>query len=242
MPAYNAEKTIAAVLERISGDVWNTVQSLWIVDDGSTDNTALEITRQKEKFNAIKIISFEQNRGYGSAVKAGLKAVCREQVDYAICLHADGQYPPEFILPFIERAEKDRIDILQGSRHAEGTALKGGMPLYKYIAGKFLTAVENSVFRLKLTDYHSGFLCYSRRALTLPFHTFSTSFDFDLEVIACARKHGMRISEIPIPTRYGDEISHLNPITYGFRVLGVLLKYLAGKYNPSDNPGPGREV
>ena len=107
------------------------------------------------------------------------------------------------------------------------------MPVYKYIAGRILTALENTVFGLGLTDYHSGYLCYSRRAmLAVPFDRLSDSFDFDLEVIACARARGMGVAEIPIPTRYAGEKSNLNPITYGLRVLRVLARYLAGGYRP----------
>jgi hypothetical protein len=124
------------------------------------------------------------------------------------------------------------IDLMQGSRIASGTALSGGMPLYKYVAGRFLTALENAAFGLRLSDYHSGFLVYSRRCLeTLPFSRLRGSFDFDLEAIAAARARGLAIGELPIPTRYAGEVSYLNPITYGCRVLWVLAKFLAGYYH-----------
>jgi hypothetical protein len=123
------------------------------------------------------------------------------------------------------------IDILQGSRIASGTALSGGMPVYKYIANRVLTFFENRVFGLSMSDYHSGMLLYSRTALAkLPFDRLSDSFDFDLEVIASGRAAGLHIAEQPIPTRYAGEVSHLNPITYGLRVVGVMLKYLVGRY------------
>jgi hypothetical protein len=109
------------------------------------------------------------------------------------------------------------------------------MPLYKYVAGRLLTAIENRVLGLRLTDYHSGFLVYSRKALeTLPFHRLSTGFDFDLEVIASARAAGMKVGEKPIPTRYAGERSYLNPVTYGLRVLWVLVKYKIGRYSIAD--------
>jgi len=103
--------------------------------------------------------------------------------------------------------------------------------MYKFVAGKALGWLENRVFGLDLTDYHSGFLFYSRRALNaIPFHRLSSSFDFDLEMIASAQQCGLRIGELGIPTHYGDEKSYLNPITYGLRVLRVLFKYKTGQY------------
>ena len=120
---------------------------------------------------------------------------------------------------------------MQGSRHKDGTAREGGMPLYKIVGGKVLTALENAVFGLKMTDYHSGYIFYSRRALeSIPFDRLSYSFDFDLEVIACARCRGLKVDELGIPTHYGDEKSYLNPITYGMRVLRVMLRYRMGGY------------
>jgi hypothetical protein len=146
-------------------------------------------------------------------------------------LHADGQYPPEPVKRFIDDMTARHIDILQGSRIGSGTALSGGMPLYKYVANRILTFFENIVFGLSLTDYHSGMLLYSRKALdTLPFDRLSASFDFDLEVIALGRARGLAIEERQIPTRYAGEISHVNVVTYGLRVLRVMACYAAGRY------------
>ena len=127
----------------------------------------------------------------------------------------------------------NQVDVLQGSRHKDGTALDGGMPVYKKIAGKCLTWLENRVFGLHLTDYHSGYMLYSRKAVAnLPLQQLSSSFDFDVEVIAASRRRGLKIDEQGIPTHYGDEESHLNPISYGFRVLHVLWRYKRGYYDP----------
>jgi glycosyltransferase involved in cell wall biosynthesis len=231
IPAYNAENHLSSVLKRISQNVWPAIASLWIINDGSTDNTAAEIDKLLLSYPNIRTYSFSENKGYGQAVKKALSLIIEEGPEYAICLHADGQYPPESIPLFIEKAESGQYDIVQGSRHANGTALKGGMPLYKYLAGKSLTALENMVFGLKMTDYHSGMLCYSRKALlTIPFDNLSDSFDFDLEVIASALKSGLKIGEVPIPTHYADETSHINSITYGLRNLKVMAKYVTGSY------------
>jgi glycosyltransferase involved in cell wall biosynthesis len=231
IPAYNAEKHLCSVIQRIPPAAWQLIGTVWVVNDGSTDDTARVIEELVRSNRNIKAVTHARNRGYGQAVQSGLKAVQAEGPDYAVCLHADGQYPPESIPAFIQTAQRQNLDILQGSRLAPGTARQGGMPLYKFIAGKILVVLENRVFGLKLTDYHSGYLCYSRRAYSaIPFKALSSSFDFDLEVIAWARKAGMRIGEIPIPTRYADEVSYLNPVTYGLRVLKVMGKYIMGKY------------
>ena len=127
--------------------------------------------------------------------------------------------------------EEHGIDVLQGSRHKDGTALAGGMPRYKWLSGKILTWLENKTFGLAMTDYHSGFLLYSRRAAQeIPFEELSSYFDFDLEVIASARARGLVVAEQGIPTRYADEESHLNPIWYGLRCLRVMLRYRLGRY------------
>jgi glycosyltransferase involved in cell wall biosynthesis len=231
MPAYNAERHIEGVLCRISHELWNIIKNLWIINDGSKDSTINVVNNLKIKNPKIQVINFMHNKGYGNAVKEGLLKCKQDNCDYAVCLHADGQYPPEVILEFVNNMMQKNIDILQGSRIASGTALSGGMPLYKFLAGKMLNILENFVFRLNLTDYHSGMLFYSKKALNiLPFNKFSSSFDFDLEVIACARAKNLVIYELPIPTRYANEISYLNPLEYGFRILFVLLKYLLGKY------------
>ncbi len=164
-------------------------------------------------------------------VKKGLELCTKDGCDIAFCVHGDGQYPPEAIPQFAGAIRTGSYAILQGSRIASGTALSGGMPLYKYIAGRILTYLENAVFKLNMSDYHSGFLVYGREALDgIPFERLSSSFDFDLEVIASARARGMKVGELPIPTRYGRETSYLNPITYGLRVLRVLGRYLTGHY------------
>jgi hypothetical protein len=148
-------------------------------------------------------------------------------------VHADGQYSPEALPRLLDTLLRLKLDILQGSRIASGTALSGGMPLYKYAANAILNQLENRTLGLGMSDYHSGYLLYSRRALdTLPFTRLSRSFDFDLEMIASARAHGLAVSEAPVPTHYGDEISHLNPFTYGLRVLRVLWRYQRGEYAP----------
>lgn len=231
MPAYNAGRTLPGVIARIPDSVWERCDRLVIVDDGSSDDTAAVIDDLASRQPAIQRISLARNQGYGGAVRAGIGALVETACDHLVCLHADGQYPPELMESFVDHAQAHELDILQGSRHQEGTARQGGMPVYKVIAGHALCWVENRAFGMNLTDYHSGYLVISRRVLdTIDLDRLSGYFDFDLELIAAARQRGLRIGELPIPTHYGDEVSHLNPIVYGFRSLFVVAKYLAGTY------------
>jgi glycosyltransferase involved in cell wall biosynthesis len=233
IPAYNAAATVSEVLARIPAETWDAVQSVIVIDDGSTDETARVVEGLQRKYAKLVLVSSPQNRGYGPTVRRGLKLALETGADAIACLHADGQYPPEKLPAFFAHMQEHGIDVLQGSRHKAGGALAGGMPVYKWLAGKVLTGLENLAFGLKLTDYHSGFLVYSHRAVTeVPIDELSGYFDFDLEFIARARQRGLSIDELAIPTRYADEESHLNPIRYGFRVLRVTAKFLSGRYDP----------
>jgi glycosyltransferase involved in cell wall biosynthesis len=231
MPAYNAQKHLEGVLKRLPDGLWNKVINCWIINDGSSDDTGALIGWLAKDNPKIKALHFENNQGYGAAVCAGLLCCKTSACDAAVCLHADGQYPPEILPDAFETMNMKSYDIMQGSRIASGTALSGGMPLYKYAANRVLTFFENMVFGLSMTDYHSGMLFYSRKALdTLPFEKFSKSFDFDVEAIACGRAKKLSLGEIPIPTRYGDEISHVDSIPYGFSVVNAMRKYFFGGY------------
>ena len=232
IPAYNAAATLPEVLARIPKDLWADIGTVTVINDGSKDDTAAVVERLLTSYPKLRLHSFESNRGYGQAVRRGL-GFCRESgCEYSVCLHADGQYPPEKLVQFLAHMRRYRVDVLQGSRHLDGTARAGGMPRYKLVAGKVLTRMENLCFGLDMTDYHSGFLMYSRKALrSIPFEKLSGYFDFDLEVIASARALGLHVSEVGIPTRYAGEKSYLNPILYGFRVLRVMVKYRLGRYH-----------
>jgi glycosyltransferase involved in cell wall biosynthesis len=231
VPAYNAAATLSGVIRRIPEQIWPQVVACYIVNDGSQDVTGRVIFGLAQTFKKVHAVHFEKNRGYGAVAKTALALCKSDGCDIAVCLHADGQYPPESIPEFAGSMQRGGWDILQGSRIASGTALSGGMPLYKYIAGTVLTFFENRVFGLSMTDYHSGYLFFSRRLLeTVKFERLSNSFDFDLEMIASARARRLKVAELPIPTRYAGEKSYLNPATYGFRVLGVMAKYLVGYY------------
>ncbi len=238
IPSYNAARTLPGVFERISPELWEAIDAVFVINDGSQDDTDAVVESLARDHPKIRLVSRQPNRGYGSAVRDGLRrCVAETDAEYVVCLHADGQYPPESVLPFVAYMAEHGVDVLQGSRHKDKTALAGGMPRYKWLAGMILTWMENRTFGLRMTDYHSGFMLYSRRAAsTIPFDQLSTYFDFDLEVIASARARGLVVDEQGIPTRYGDEESHLNPILYGLRCLRVMIRYRMGAYRPRLKP------
>ncbi len=232
MPAFNAGATIEKVFSRIPEETKQRIQRYVIVNDGSTDNTEEAIKRLCNKYTNIDHLRHQNNQGYGAAEKTLLNHAVREGADVVILLHSDGQYSPEKIPDLLKPFDENEADIVQGSRMLEGGALQGGMPLYKFIANKCLTAIENWGFGMQMAEYHSGYMLYSKKTLMrIPFNKLSDSFDFDLEMIIMAKINGLRIKEIAIPTIYADETSYLNPIKYGLDVLSIVWNYKCGKYN-----------
>lgn len=228
VPAYNVEKTLAAVLSRIPESVWCRSQVL-VIDDGSRDSTAGSYKKYVEGIvdpqagsaGRLRYVRFEKNRGYGAVVKEGLAQGLASGAKFIACLHGDGQYPANLLGRFLDHLQKEKLALLQGSRHADaGSAKAGHMPFHKRIGGAFLTALENLVFRQKLTDRHSGFILYDAVFLrTVDFAKLSPSFDIDLELISIADAGGYAIGELPIPTVYAGEVSNLNVVSYGLRCL-----------------------
>jgi len=203
-----------------------------VVNDGSTDGTAAVLERLRERFPTLVALNHPVNRGYGAAQKTLLGYALEHGADVGIVLHSDGQYSPELIPELLRPFDEDTADLVQGSRMLGGGALKGRMPLYKFAANKALTALENWAFGLKLAEYHSGYMLYSRKTMeAIRFQKLSDSFDFDLEMIVMAHIGKLRIAEIAIPTIYAGEVSHLNPIGYGMRVLGIVANFKRGKYH-----------
>jgi glycosyltransferase involved in cell wall biosynthesis len=231
IPAYEAQRHIASVLGRVLAAPLPELERIVVVNDGSRDDTPRIVANYPRARCPIELVNRHRNGGYGAAMKDGLLRVAETDPDVVACVHADGQYSPEALPALIETMRLRSLDLLQGSRVASGTALSGGMPLYKYLANAALNVLENRTLGLSMTDYHSGYLLYGRRLRErVPFERLSDSFDFDLEVIASARARGLAVDEAPIPTHYGDEISHLAPIPYGMRVLRVLWRFRRGHY------------
>lgn len=242
MPAYEAGATLADVFVRLPAAVAARLAGIFVVDDGSRDNTWSEIERLAATMPLLKPLRHEVNRGYGGALKTLLAAALAERADGAVVLHADGQYAPESLPAMLAPLDEGRADLVQGSRLLDGGALAGGMPRYKYLANRALTWIENRAFGLRLAEYHSGYMAYTRRFLErVELRALSDSFDFDLEMLALARAGGFRILETPIPTHYGAEISHLRSIPYGLRVLRVVARYLLGGYGAGKGRWRGSE-
>jgi glycosyltransferase involved in cell wall biosynthesis len=232
MPAYNAAATVEKVFARIPAPIRERIERYVVVNDGSTDDTDAALERLRGRFPNLVPLKHPKNRGYGGAQKTLLAYAVEHGAEVGLGLHADGQYSPESIPELLAPFERDTADMVQGSRMLGGGALRGNMPLYKFIANKSLTAIENWAFGLKLAEYHSGYMLYARKAMTeIPFQKLSDSFDFDLEMIVMAKVKGLRIAEVAIPTIYADEVSHLKPVQYGMRVLKVVRDYKRGKYH-----------
>ena len=233
IPAYRAALTLPGVLARIPPAVLERLVRIVAVDDGSDDDTWQVLGDLATRYPKLKPLRHETNRGYGVAIKTLLTAALDAGADGVAVLHADGQYAPELLPEMLAPLDSGSGDLVQGSRILGGGALTGGMPRYKYVANRSLTWLENRAFGLRLAEYHSGYMAYAAGFLRrVPWRDFSDSFDFDLEMIAAAKAHARPIVEVPIPTHYGDEVSHLRSIPYGLRVLRVVLRYLRGHYKP----------
>ena len=212
MPAYNAAKKIVSVFKRIPEEIWKRDFSVIIVNDGSTDTTNAKITEIKSRWGEkISAIHKSENEGYARAQKDGFAEALRRDAEIVVLLHSDGQYAPEILPQLLRPLEEGWADIVQGSRMLnKRDALKGGMPLYKFLANVGLSALENLVFGLNFAEYHSGYMLYSRKALeAIPFERLSDTFHFDGEMLFVGAKKGLRVKEIAIPTLYGDEVLSL---------------------------------
>jgi glycosyltransferase involved in cell wall biosynthesis len=237
IPAYNAAQTLPSVLARITPEVYQEVLGILIIEDVDPKTPRSSTPELQVKYPKIEVL-VRDHAGYGGAQKKGFRRALELDADIAVLLHADGQYAPEIMAGLYAPLVKDEVDVVLGSRMKTfGSAIRGGMPVYKFIANIFLTMIENIVYGLNLSEYHSGYMLYSRKALeTVPFEKLSNDFHYDGEMLLVAGKKKLRIADIPIPTHYGTEKSNVKPIPYGFEVLGVIFKYLQGKYDYEDAP------
>jgi glycosyltransferase involved in cell wall biosynthesis len=232
MPAYNAAKTIESVFKRIPKEFYKRVHKIVVVNDGSKDNTAKVVERLSKKYKKTLKLDHPQNKGYGAAQKTGFNKAVELKADIAILLHSDGQYAPEVLHKMIAPIAQGKADVVMGSRFLGGGALKGGMPLYKFIGNRVLTAIENLAYGMNISEFHTGYMIYSKKALqSIKFNRLSDSFHFDGEMVMMSGKKRLRIVEIGIPTLYAEEESHLKPIKYGLEVLKIILKEKMGKYD-----------
>jgi glycosyltransferase involved in cell wall biosynthesis len=217
MPAYNAAKTVRKTYSEIPLHI---VDEVILVDDKSTDET-IKVAQEL----GISIIAHEKNLGYGGNQKTCYKVALEKGADIVIMLHPDYQYTPKLITAMTSLIAEGLFDCVLGSRILGVGALKGGMPLYKYISNRFLTLVENIFLDYKLSEYHTGYRAFSKEILqTLPLDNNSNDFVFDNQMLAQIIYAGFNIGEITCPTLYFEDASSINfsrSVKYGFGVLGV---------------------
>jgi len=226
LPAYNAAKTLELTYREIPHDI---VDEVILVDDASRDDTA---ARANEL--GIHTIIHSENRGYGGNQKTCYAEALSHGADVVVMVHPDYQYSPRLITAMASMVLSGHYDVVLGSRILGGRSLKGGMPLYKYIANRFLTLVENLALGVKLSEYHTGYRAFSRRVLeSLPLNANSDDFVFDNEMLAQSVYLGFRIGEISCPTKYFEDASSINfrrSVKYGFGVLATSLKFLLQRW------------
>jgi glycosyltransferase involved in cell wall biosynthesis len=222
MPAYNAEKTLRQTFAELPHDY---VDEVILVDDASKDDTA----RIAQELGITTIIH-PSNSGYGANQKTCYRTALKSGADIIVMVHPDYQYSPRLVTAMASMITSGHYDVVLASRILGGGALKGGMPYYKYVANRFLTAVENMILGVKLSEYHTGYRAFSRKVLeTLPLESNSDDFVFDNEMLAQAVAFGFQIGEISCPTKYFPEASSISfwPSTrYGMGVLSTAFKYL----------------
>jgi len=222
LPAYNAERTLAATLADFPP---GCVDEVLLVDDGSTDNT-VAVAREM----GLTVIAHPENRGYGGNQKTCYKYALEHGADVVVMIHPDYQYDARVIPHAVGLIELGICDVLLGSRvRSRQEALRCGMPWWKYFSNRFLTFVENVALGQNLGDFHSGFRVYRRSVLeTIPFERNSDDFVFDTQFLAQAVHFGFRLGDLPVPVRYFDEASSINfrrSTVYGIRTLSTMARF-----------------
>jgi glycosyltransferase involved in cell wall biosynthesis len=222
MPAYNAELTLAATVADMPP---GCVDEIILVDDGSQDHT-VDVARQM----GLTVIVHPQNRGYGGNQKSCYAEALKRGADIVVMIHPDYQYDSRVIPHAVGFIELDICDVVLGSRiRSRAEAFRGGMPVYKYVANRFLTAVENMALGQNLGDFHSGFRVYRREVLErIAYENNSDDFVFDTQFLVQAVRLGYRLGDVPVPVRYFDEASSINfrrSLRYGLLTLGVVGQY-----------------
>ena len=226
--AYNAQETLTRVLDRIPADFLKQIDAILVCDDASTDDTHNVGLRYQSKSQLpLTIVRHEINLGYGGNQKTGYQWALENNLDLVVLLHGDGQYAPEYLPQMVGPIVSGSADVVFGSRMiTHGGARQGGMPLYKFVGNKILTTLQNRLAKVSLTEWHSGYRAYSVASLRkINFLKNSDYFDFDSQIILQMIGARQRIVEIEIPTFYGDEISRVNGIKYGIKILIHTLKF-----------------
>jgi len=228
LPAYNAEKTLEMTYREIPIDI---VDHVILVDDRSRDKTG-EVAR---KLGIHHVIEHSENKGYGGNQKTCYDKALELNSDIVVMLHPDYQYSPKLIHSMCYLIANGVYEVVLGSRILGKGALKGGMPIYKYVANRLLTFSQNVLMNQKLSEYHTGYRAFSGNVLrSVNYHLNSDDFVFDNQMLAQIFHAGFEVAEITCPTRYFDDASSINirrSIRYGFGVLGVSAAYFLQRHN-----------
>ena len=231
MPAYNAEKTLEATVHEIP----EFVDVRILVDDQSRDQTV-----QLARSLGLYVFQHDRNYGYGRNQQTCYREALNAGADVVIMLHPDYQYTPLLITAMASMVAYDVYDVVLGSRIIGGRALRGGMPMYKYIFNRLLTAFENLFLGVKLSEYHTGYRAFSRQVLTeLPLLENSDDFVFDNQMLAQCVYFGFRIGEVSCPTKYFAEASSINfrrSVEYGLGVLATTLQFALQRFGLAHLP------
>jgi glycosyltransferase involved in cell wall biosynthesis len=230
--AYNAQSTLAGVLDRLPERFHSRLADVVLCDDASTDDThRVALEYQARTTLPLTIIRHPRNLGYGGNQKAAYRWAIERGLDIVVLLHADGQYAPEVIEELVSPFETTDCDAVFGSRIMErGSARIGGMPLYKYVGNRILSEFENAATGMCLTEWHSGYRAYRVEALDeIPFERNSDGFDFDTQIILQLHEANKAIVEVPIPTFYGNEICRVNGLAYAKDVIVDVARFRAHK-------------
>ena len=223
MPAYNAQETVEKTFNDLPRDLINEVI---LVDDASRDKTV-----EKARKIGLTVYVHPENRGYGGNQKTCYDQALRRNPDIVVMVHPDYQYDSRLVGVLCEPIVNSRADIMLGSRiQTRHQVLSQGMPLWKYLANRFLTLVENLAMGLNLSEYHTGFRAFSSHVLkTIPYHRFSDDFIFDQQILISALSYGFNISEIPVPCKYFPKASSINfmrSTKYGILTLWTTFTYI----------------
>jgi len=232
LPAYNAEKTLEQTYWEIPQEI---VDDVLMVDDGSSDSTV-----SLAQTLGIATIAHDRNYGYGRNQKTCYEEALKRSADIIVMVHPDYQYTPKLITAMASMIAFDVYDVVLGSRIIGGRAIMGGMPLYKYIANRLLTAFENVLLGSKVSEFHTGYRAFSREVLeTIPLQENSNGFVFDNEMLVQIIYFGYRIGEVSCPTRYFEGASSIGfkkSIRYGVGVVYTTLKCLLHRLKLRKDP------
>jgi glycosyltransferase involved in cell wall biosynthesis len=231
--AFQSERLIASVLERIPPRLRGLFTEIVVIDDSSSDDTFENARLAARDLGGpnVTVLRTPFNRGYGGNQKLGYLHAIKQGFDYVVLLHGDGQYAPEYLPEIVNALGTDGPDALIASRMINRLdALRGGMPIYKWVGNQILTAIENRMLGSKLSEFHSGYRAYKVDALrSIPFQLNSDDFHFDTEVLIQLISTGRTVKEIPVPTFYGDEISHVNGLKYAVNCVKAVTKMRLGQ-------------